>query len=519
MRHKKSFQLPMHPPEAIRPAPSGPARTRSSRRFLLVHLPFFRLERCGWHAEQAVVLVAEERSALRVQVASSLAAAVGVRPGMPIAEARVMASDETGHCELAVELAVEAAEELEDLRALCLLFERISPMLQVLPPDSFLVELHGGREEPILKRAAELLEELGHSGRLVIADEPQGALALARVLEQDQIVPPGQLQGALAPLSVSVGTQDPRLLQVLRDVGILRLGQLAVLPASSVARRFGEEGLRLHRLARGEEPAPVLEPAPESARLVLRRQLPESVDQLEAVLFVLNELASRLQHALAARERAAVRLQLRLGLDDAPDFLLPVRMGQPRRSARDLMGVLRKRLEGLRLGGQVGEVAIEVLEDCPFLGRQQGLLDRSGANEPLEDLLGRLADALGEDAIYSPRMVERHRPELAWGAARFSRRRRREEHRVEGPERPTILLREPLPIRAQLHDGRIESLQIEGRWSNVARHSRAERLRGDWWIRCPFERDYFTVDLHDGRRAWVFRDLDGGLWWLQGWWD
>ena len=517
MRHKKSFNLPSHASRVGGPLPHE-AGSISGRRFLVVHLPCFRLERCGWRADQPVVLVAEERSALRVQVVSHAAAKLGVRVGMPIAEARVMSSDEDGSPDLMVELASDALEERADLEALCLLFERLSPMLQVLPPDSFLVELHRPDEDAILKRAQELLADLGHSARLAIADEPQGALALARLAQQDHIVPPGQLPRALAPLTVQVGTQDTRLLQVLTDVGILRLGQLAALPAASVARRFGAEGLHLHQLARGELAAPVLEPAPEPGRLVLRRQLPEPVDQLEAVLFALNELASRLQHALSARERAVLRLQLRLGLDDAPDFLLPVRMGQPRRSARDLMTVLRKRLEGLRLEGLVNEVAVEVLEDCPFLGRQQGLLDRSGAREPLEDLLGRLADSLGEESLYSPRLQQRHRPELAWCAAPFARRRR-DPHRVQGPARPALLLREPLPIRAQMHQGRIESLQIEGRWYTVTRHGAPERLRGDWWVRSPFERDYFDAQLADGRRAWVFRDLDGGMWWLQAWFD
>ena len=104
MRHKTSFHLPRHPPEPG-PAAAVPGREASGRRFLVVHLPCFRLERCGWHAEQPVVLVAEERSALRVQVASKLAFALGIRRGMPIAEARVMASDEDGACDLEVELA------------------------------------------------------------------------------------------------------------------------------------------------------------------------------------------------------------------------------------------------------------------------------------------------------------------------------------------------------------------------------------------------------------------------------
>src|SRR4030095_7960851 len=59
-------------------------------RYCVVHLPQFRIERCGWRAEDPVVLVAEEKNALRVQCASSAAHEQGVRPGMSSAEAKAL---------------------------------------------------------------------------------------------------------------------------------------------------------------------------------------------------------------------------------------------------------------------------------------------------------------------------------------------------------------------------------------------------------------------------------------------
>ncbi len=63
---------------------------RRAPRFLVLHLPAFRLERCGFHAEEVAVLVAEERSAVRLQALTPAASALGMRRGMTVSEARAM---------------------------------------------------------------------------------------------------------------------------------------------------------------------------------------------------------------------------------------------------------------------------------------------------------------------------------------------------------------------------------------------------------------------------------------------
>lgn len=513
MRHKKTLSLPGIPRDEDTPASSPGPRTK--RRFLVAHLPCFRLERCGWRADEAVVLLAEERSALRVQAMTGEASRMGIRKGMAIAEARVLNDDRV----LEVELAPDPEEEARDLQALSRLLDPLSPEHRALGEDALFVELSRSRrsEGECLRRAREILEEVGHSCQIVIADEPAGALALAAHGGGHRVVPPGQLPRALSKLPVAALEPLEDVRESLQSVGVLKLGQLAALPAASVARRFGAEGLRLHRIARGEAPLLPTASLPSSATLVLRRQLPEPVIQLEAVVFVLNDLVARLQQVLSAAERAAVRLQLRLGLEDSPDFLLPIRLGQPRRGARELMEVLRKRLEGVRLRSTVTDVAIEVLEDVAFLGRQRGLLDRRDARESLGDLLGRLADTLGEQRLFSPQPVERHRPECSW-AARVFRERAREPIRAEGAQRPCVLLRDPLPLRVE--GDPITAVEIEGRWCRVddLESRLPERLCGEWW-EDDYLRDYYTATLCDGRRAWFFQDHETGEWWLHGWWD
>ena len=375
-----------------------------------------------------------------------------------------------------------------------------------------------GDEHDAIRRCVALLEDLGHVSRVVVADETHGALALARYGSSHRVVPPGELPAALAHMSLRTLDPDPRLADVLQAMGIQHIGELAAIPAASVAGRFGQEGLRLHRIARGQLPPEPLPAVPQRGMLAFRRQLPDPVIQLDAVLFVLNDLASRLQAALRARDQAAVRLQLRLTIESAPDTILPVRMGQPRRLARDVMTVVRQRLKDLRLPGEVTEVELQVLETVGFTGRQQDLLDR-GQEEPMEDLLGRLADALGEGALYRPTLQSRHRPETEWTAVEFTLRSRAEAL-LEDTQRPTLMLRELVPIRAELSPrGRPQALQIEGRWVPTRQTLGPERLKGEWWEKVSFDRDYWLCTLADGRRAWVFQNRQDHAFWLHGWFD
>ncbi len=103
-------------------------------RYLVAHLPVFRLERCGWTDDLPVILAEEERSALRVQCATSPALAAGIRRGMTVAEARALLP------ELAVERRdpVQESEDLADLAAQLL---RLSPCAAPLGEEAIVVEI------------------------------------------------------------------------------------------------------------------------------------------------------------------------------------------------------------------------------------------------------------------------------------------------------------------------------------------------------------------------------------------
>ncbi len=501
-------------------------------------LPAFRLERCGWEARDKVALIAPEKNAMRVQAVTPGASGLGIRVGMGAAEARALVPD------LAFEVFEERdpLDEAQDLGELSRLLRVLSPSItpRIDHRDAISVDITDtvglfGGEQACVDKAISVLGDVGHRCRVVVVDgDRAGAADAARALalhhDQHRIVPPGGLADALAPLPVPVLRCSLRLEDGLRAVGVRTLGELARLSAASVASRYGEEGLALLELAQAA-PVPVIDSLEPSEREAcpgpsVRAQLPAPAVTLVAVQATLDPLLESLCEALQTTGRAAVRLQLRLVLEDAPDTLLSIRLGRPARDPATVGTQLRRRLEDLQVSAPVVEAGLDVLESCPYHGRQHGLLDRSEALEPLPELLGRLADALGEESLFRVCVADVHRPETSWLPAPFDPRRAGELFRRVTAEplpalpRPSLLLPEPRPLRVQLDPaGDVRGVEVEGRWARVDASVGPERLVGEWWTLDPFERDYHRAALSDGRLAWIFLDRETGDWWLHGWFE
>jgi nucleotidyltransferase/DNA polymerase involved in DNA repair len=156
--------------------------------------------------------------------------------------------------------------------------------------------------------------ELGSSVRLGAAPGRFCAYAAAR---RGQVVPDGGARVFLAPLPVSLlcgrlgGDDADDLPNELERLGISTLGRLSGLPRDAVGDRFGRLGLRVLRLARGEDEP--LRPRPVREAIAVELELPEAVTghQLERALEL---LISRLLAHPSRRGRTlrSLRLSARL---------------------------------------------------------------------------------------------------------------------------------------------------------------------------------------------------------------
>jgi protein ImuB len=151
----------------------------SSRRYLSVWLRRLPTDRIAKRfPPEALIIAAPVKGALRLSAVNDAAAALGLRAGMALADARAM------HPKIAVADADEHADRqlLEAIADWC---DRYTPLVGLDPPDGLLLDVTGcahlfGGEAAL---AADLVRRLGAQGyqaRVAVADTVGCAWAVAR---------------------------------------------------------------------------------------------------------------------------------------------------------------------------------------------------------------------------------------------------------------------------------------------------------------------------------------------------
>lgn len=517
-------------------AVQGGGRARGAR-YLVLHLPSFSLERCGYTADQVAACVDDVKSAARLTALTSAARAEGLRIGMTATEARAHTP----------EIALEAHDldgERQDRQALLDAFAGFSDRLSLWAEQDLVLDVRGtahlfGGESGLLERVVERAASLGHACRVAIADDPLVAWALAAYGAHGtsgRVVAPGASAQALGPLPIAALRPSPELAASLEVLGIRRIHTWAALDPASVAGRFGAEGVRLHRIARGMPASRLPWQLPDGTTLVESVVLGGPTIRLEPIQFVLPGLLSRLCEALVQQDAMAVRLAVRLLLERGPPHVVRVRVGRPTRDPDRLLRLVTARLERVRLDAPAIELLLEVEEHTAEQVWQPGLLDRAESVEELPDLLARMTDALGETALISPVLVDTFLPEEAWAGRPFQpgqplpgppvHRKADQDpvaeqraHEPVGPRpRPMRLLARPERVEVQSRGGRPLRVRLEGAWQTARSVEGPERLEGAWWRDDGgWMRDYWVVctDLGTG---WCFQDGTGSWLW-HGWFD
>ncbi|MCA1605868.1 MAG: DNA polymerase Y family protein, partial [Acidobacteria bacterium] len=216
--------------------PVSPSRKRQPERPLVIAQPHF--------LERAKVLLCCDR-----------ALQLGIRPGMPVAEAKaiepalwVQDDDPPADCRALEQLAVWA--------------ERFSPIvgLEEGPaPECLLADVTGCAscfhgEDRLIQRALGELHEQHWQARAALADTIGAAWALAHHVRSWVVTPPGEAAQALLPLPVTALRLPDEVLETLAELGIERIGQLQTLPRSGLPGRLGPLVLARLDQALGRQP-------------------------------------------------------------------------------------------------------------------------------------------------------------------------------------------------------------------------------------------------------------------------
>jgi protein ImuB len=303
----------------------------------------------------------------------------------------------------------EAARSFERVIAAVTAF---CPNVEVVEPGVCAFGARGparyfGGETVLASKIIAAVAGLGGESRVGVADGLFAALLAARDGSPILLIPHGGTAGFLAVQPVSV-LEDQDLAGLLKRLGLGTLGDLAALPASDVASRFGDAGEAVHRLARGLDSRP-LAARPPAEDLSVAQQFDPPEALAEPVVFAAKALAERMHAGLAARGLTCVRVQVQATWEDGRessrlwrhDGLL---------SAVQVADRVRWQLDGWHLAPDGGEYAgggIAALRLVPdqvvrATGQQLALWGETVVSDRVARAAMRIQAMLGHEAVLRP---------------------------------------------------------------------------------------------------------------------
>lgn len=466
----------------------------------------------------------------------------GVRRGLRLREAQ-------SRCTTLLVFPYDAALDNRSFEPVIDVIEETIPGVQLVRPGTCVLRArgparyYGGEEEAALWLLDQLDRIDVHGVRVGIADGPFTAERAARLPGRGRIriVPEGESAIFLAGLPIDL-LDDPRLVTLVRRLGIRTLGDFAALSTVAVRDRFGESGARLHALASGRDSRAIVPRLPpEELDSVVEFWPP--LDRVDQVAFGVRESATRFIEGLTAARLVctAIRVELESESGEVSErgWLHPRSF-----TAADVVDRVRWQLQGSgasdsSLGSAVTRVRV-LPESVDTIGNHEEGLWGTGPDELIHHGLSRVQSVLGHGAVLTATVgggrtiVDRYTP-TAWGdPTLLSRPVERPWPGVLPPPFPATVFPHPHQVSVVTSTGEQVALDARGVLSGVpvgfsptnsSRDSRA--LRG-WAGPWPIDERWW--DAAGARRASRFQVLDfdgtpwllvieGGSWWAEARYD
>lgn len=310
-----------------------------------------------------------------------------------------------------------------------------SPLVESTAAGAVTFEIAGtnrvfGPPPKLARKIVQSAARLGIEVNVALAMNPDAALIAAKGRPRISIVPSGEERKCLSALPVNVLSPTSEQAGIFDAWGIRTCGDLAALPTVPVVERLGQEGLRLHTLARGQVQRSLV--AVDSPRRIEEHiELEDSVTDLESLAFILNRLLNQISARLRIRSVATDEIRLYLDLEIHRDRHVHQEL-QPTRSAvferrlkfpvpisdtKTLLKLLQLDLAAHSPGAAVKRVAIEAMPAKPRYTQTGLFTPRAPEPERLEVTLARLravvgeADEEGRNRVGAPEVCDSHKPD------------------------------------------------------------------------------------------------------------
>ncbi|MFC0684514.1 Y-family DNA polymerase [Novosphingobium clariflavum] len=463
-----------------------------------------------------LAMVAKVRGALRLAAVDARAQALGIVPGMTLADARALEP------ELVVTEMDEGADRqwLERLARDC---RDWSPRVTLAAPDGITLDIAGvdhlfGGETGLCTQIEETMAAIGMTLRHAIASTPEAAQALARhgaPSIRDE-------RAAIRALPVLALGLDADSTLALNRAGIRQIGDLTVRPSATIAARFGAGAIHaLYRLM-GEEQAPIdvlRDPEP----LHFERRFAEPVALQATIATVFMALLQEAATVLAERDLGGHRFVLTLYRTDGARHRLAIETGRATRDPALVLRLFDERIASLAdpldPGFGYDRIGLFLPATDPLPTSQPSLDGREKDEAELAELIERLSTRLGPGCLLRLAPRDSHLPEQAQLAlpAMDVRPPVPWPQPPEGgpPMRPLFLFDPPqrVEVLAEVPDGPPHRFRWRRKLHEVRLYEGPERIANEWWRHKGGEcagqggltRDYYRVEDVQGRRYWIFR--------------
>jgi protein ImuB len=476
--------------------------------------------RQGCVMDKPYALIEVGARGVTLSAVNAAARALGLTIGMRLTDARAI------HPGLATAHQDHAANA-RALNGLADVMLRFSPWTATDGADGLLLDVTGcthlqGGEAELCETVHKALTRAGYTARLGLAETIGAASAAARFNPQSPcIIPPGQVSEALACLPLAALRIEADTLHNLRLLGLTKIAQLCSIDRGSLTRRFPKSShtqsvlMRLDQaLGHLDEPLNPRMPAPEYRVHV---SPVEPLIDLGGIEDAFTRLLIRLLALLKTDNRAARRLTLYAFRGDGHVVRTTVGLARASIDQPHIARLFREKFDRIDPGFGIDTVLLssDVTEQ---ITSAQPRLDpgqtEDTAPHALERFVDKVANRLGQQAIYRLAPVESHRPERALRRAPPLARDLWEGAEPITKPRPLTLFERPEPVAAIAEIP--EGPPLSFRWRRVlrqtARVAGPERLATEWWreldeaTRASRTRDYYVVEDTEGRRYWLFRD-------------
>jgi protein ImuB len=380
-------------------------------------------------------------------------------------------------------------------------FEQTAPDTVVFRVDG-LRRLHGSPQQI----AQAIAQQSGDDVNVAIAETADAAILAARNFPGVTVAP------NLNDLDVSTLPLTDEMAQVFDSWGIYTVEQLAQLPETGLAERFGPHGVYLQQLARGVTHRPLKIFQPETT-YEDRIELDHPVSLLEPLLFLIARLLNEQCARLLSNAMAANEVTIRLELEDRNEHTRTLHLPVPMRESKSLLKLLQMDLEAHPPTAPTVALALALKPVHPRTVQTGIFLPVTPAPDKLELTLARIRGIVGENNVGIPELLNTHHPH----PFRLVKAQPITSHQSPVTSHQGFrYFRPPLPATVELDCNRPVRITASGIHGKVLNAAGPWRTSGDWWTTTIWNRDEWDIALSNGSLYRIYRDLN---WFIEGSYD